>query len=47
MSGWEVPFAILGFITGLLLRAGREREAKLLGIAIGRRQRKEWDEHRG
>lgn len=37
MSGFEVPMAIAGFIVGLLLRAGREKEAELRGIAIGRR----------
>ena len=31
-------FTALGFIVGLVLRAGREEEAYLRGAAIGRRQ---------
>ena len=33
-------FTALGFVVGLILRAGREEEARQEGIAIGRRQRR-------
>ena len=31
-------FWLLGFLSGLAIRIGREREAELRGIAIGRRR---------
>jgi len=35
IGGW-----IIGLLTGLALRIGREKNAELRGIAIGRRQRR-------